>query len=251
MKCKIWAKRFAASLISFLLILCILISVILAAAFDEGFYIKQYKRLGISESTGIKHDVLIRITTELLDYIKGTGQELDTIKAEVDGVERQVFNDKEITHMVDVRNLFDFAIALRDISILILLLITLALILCYKNKALLLKLLANAYIFFIKVTVAIVLILTIISFINFTWVWDFFHIIFFNNDLWLLDPETDIMVVMLPEELFSAIVSKVVLQTAAIAGILYIAAKVLVRRDKKPVLKRNEGVIDELLQKNE
>ena len=43
-------------------------------------------------------------------------------------------------------------------------------------------------------------------FTDFTSFWTWFHTIFFTNQLWLLDPNTDFMICMLPETIFYKLV---------------------------------------------
>lgn len=44
---------------------------------------------------------------------------------------------------------------------------------------------------------------------GFDWFWTNFHLVFFNNDLWLLDPEISTMINMFPLEFFLAMCSKI------------------------------------------
>jgi integral membrane protein (TIGR01906 family) len=45
---------------------------------------------------------------------------------------------------------------------------------------------------------------------NFTLYWDYFHYIFFDNDLWQLDPRTDVLIQMVPEEFFYDLVVRII-----------------------------------------
>ena len=47
---------------------------------------------------------------------------------------------------------------------------------------------------------------------DFTSFWTWFHTIFFSNQLWLLDPNTDFMICMLPETIFYQLVLSCVIK---------------------------------------
>ena len=54
-------------------------------------------------------------------------------------------------------------------------------------------------------SLSFVLLLFILIQIDFNKYFTHFHEIFFNNDLWLLNPETDVLIQMLPLEFFTNI----------------------------------------------
>ena len=47
------------------------------------------------------------------------------------------------------------------------------------------------------------------AFLDFNEFWTMFHHIFFRNDLWLLDPNTDILIMMVPETFFFHLVFRI------------------------------------------
>ena len=57
---------------------------------------------------------------------------------------------------------------------------------------------------------------------------------FFSNDLWLLDPATDFMIVICPENMFSALVTRIVLLFVVVLGVLDGLAYFLLKR-KLPI----------------
>ncbi len=241
-----WAKQLAAYFISFLLILTILITSILFVAFDIEFFDNQYTQLDISKETGMNHTDLIRVTADLLDYIRGDREELESIKAVIEGEYRQVFNEVEIAHMIDVKNLFDFSITLRDIATLMLVLLSLILFIYLKNTKGFFKLVSKSYIKVFLLLIFLLLAVLLLMNIDFAGSWDQFHYIFFDNDLWQLDPDTDIMINMMPEDFFLSAVYRVLGYTAACTGILALIAYIIIRNDKSSVFKY-EGDTDELL----
>ena len=74
-------------------------------AFDKGFYENKYDQYQVVENTGIEKNELMRITDEMLDYLKGERQDL-RIFGKVQGEERLIFDQRDQAHMVDVQYLF-------------------------------------------------------------------------------------------------------------------------------------------------
>ena len=66
-----WSTRIIGILIAILIILVTFLTVIDWAAFDLNFYRREYEKLNIPESTGMNQDDLLKVTQELLDYIRG------------------------------------------------------------------------------------------------------------------------------------------------------------------------------------
>ena len=182
-----------------LLITGLLLTSIEWVAFDMDYYDREYEKLGVSQSTGMSQEHLLNTTEELLNYIKGKRDDLN-ISAIVHGQERLVFNQREIDHMVDVKELFTLSFRLRWIflgafGILV------AVLAWLKGKEAL-RNLSISYLTVLAILGVLSLILLVLIFIDFTAVWNGFHYIFFSNDLWILNPETDILIQMVPEDFF-------------------------------------------------
>jgi len=194
-------------IISLLVFLVLLVTSIELVAYDQDFYIQQYQRLNTAENIGMTEEDLIRVTQQLIDYISGRWNSIESITAEINGVQRQVFNEREITHMVDVKRLFELAAKVRFFTLMGITVLTV--ILYFSSNRNPLKYLTASYL-----SAAGLLLLTLIVSVllirsDFTYYWDQFHYIFFSNDLWILNPETDIMIQMVPEPFFYQAVFRV------------------------------------------
>lgn len=87
---------------------------------------------------------------------------------------------------------------------------------------------------FPKVSLFIGLFFLMLSFwasIDFTNFWISFHELFFTNDLWLLNPMTDLMIQMFPETFFFDMVIQIIVVFFATFSILLILS-FLVRKNK-------------------
>ena len=72
--------------------------------------------------------------------------------------------------------------------------------------------------------------------VDFDTFWTNFHHIFFTNDLWLLDPRTDVLINMVPGQFFFDLVFGIACSFLAVALLLYAAAAIARKR-----LIRSEG----------
>ncbi|MGO1820069.1 MAG: TIGR01906 family membrane protein [Senegalia sp. (in: firmicutes)] len=168
------------------------------ATFDIEFYENKFEEYSIYDKTQIEKKDLIIVTKEMLDYMKGNRKNL-IIEAKVNGEEEIVFGERERKHMVDVKNLFEKGFMIRNLS-LILFIISLFLIIKFYKKTLY-KLLISASI----LPLIIMSIFGIAISIDFNKYFTIFHEILFTNDLWLLNPKTDILIQMLPLDFFYSI----------------------------------------------
>jgi len=200
-----------AILLGVLVPVIIFISGIEAAVFDKAFYMDQMWKNQVTENTGIYPPDMEVVVSEIISYLKGDRQDFD-IKARlapenaknvVDYV--SIFNDKEITHMDDVRDLLLFFLGLRDAA-LILALIAFLILLKYNNKAIIKALFYGSAIFMV------ILLIVGASFIfNFNDTFILFHQLFFANDLWIMDPATDRLIWIVPEPFFFAMIGRMVI----------------------------------------
>ena len=92
------------------------------------------------------------------------------------------------------------------------------------GKVLLLGLFANH---------TLVLLIGFLAASNFTKYWTIFHHIFFTNDLWLLDPKTDLMIQMLPEQFFSGMALDIAVSFFIYLSIIQLVGLYYMKRGKK------------------
>lgn len=201
-------KKLAAGLLSLLaaliLIILILLTTIEHKSFDLDFFQKQYQKLDNAEEIGMSELALMDTTVALLAYIKGDREDLN-IRAVINGRERQVFNEREIEHMVDVQMLYLTGHQLRNIGIVLLLCLLIGVRLLTGKKFF--QYWAGGYLIGSGVLISLLVVLAIIISRDFLWFWDNFHHLIFTNDLWMLNPETDILIQMVPEAFFFSLVT--------------------------------------------
>ena len=189
-----------------------------AVSQDQAYYVAQMEKNGIPDVTGKSMDSLSEISSALRAYLKrGEGDIL-----------APYFSASEIDHMVDVYALFKL---MRTLTVFILGLAALCLyILSLRTgwrRAL--KMTGESA---IGVLVALLLFSIIVA-LNFHAAWFKFHEIFFSNDLWLMDPEKDLMIQMLPEPFFFGMVKRIGL--TVLAGMIGLSGLYFIKGDSNEV----------------
>jgi len=205
---------------SFTLIITTLLTVVDYACFDRSFYKKEYKKSNTKEVIKTTDEDLEKMTDVLLGYLKGDYGSLD-LKASINGETREVFNEREKEHMVDVKNLYQGALTTRNV-LAIISIISFIVIIFKKSYFDIHKIYLKTLLF----VGLIILFLSIYVFIDFDTFWTNFHHIFFSgNDLWLLDPSSDVLIMMVPGTFFNDLVWKIIIIFVITIAIFYLVFK--------------------------
>lgn len=189
-----------------MLMFLLLLTDVQISAFNRDYYYQKYEEYQIPQSIGISMPDLMQSTDNLLNYMDGKRDNLD-FKMSIRGVQQEFFSNRDKLHMVDVKNLVTKGKLVRNAAFgYVLMFIGLSYFIV-KNKR---KHFAKLSIYtFIAGLIPIVL-LAILMNIDFYKYFTLFHEIFFNNDLWQLDPAVDRLINMYPEAFFSSIAYKIV-----------------------------------------
>lgn len=185
---------------------------------DQAYYVAQMEKNGIPDVTGKSMDSLSEISSALRAYLKrGEGDIL-----------APYFSASEIDHMVDVYALFKL---MRTLTVFILGFAALSLYILSLRTGWrrTLKMTGESA---IGVLVALLLFSIIVA-LNFHAAWFKFHEIFFSNDLWLMDPEKDLMIQMLPEPFFFGMVKRIGL--TVLAGMIGLSGLYFIKGDSNEV----------------
>ncbi len=197
-----------------LLVSCLL-TVIFQRSFDENFYEKEYAANHQAEVINMSDEDLMKATNTLLDYLKDKRDDI-VVEAEVNGIDREVFNERETLHMVDVKNLLQNAVKARNIlfgagALLLALLL-------YVYRKMPYTIVHYAYCAGLIVMGILIAFVSIWAIVDFDTFWVDFHYLFFDNDLFFLDPNTSIMINMFPDTFFFDLVRDIVAEFIAIAA---------------------------------
>ncbi len=182
----------------------IFVSSIEIATLNRPIFSYHFNKSDIMSDTKMSHDDLMRSADKLIRYIKNKDDDLE-IEAVVDGETREVFNEREKLHMVDVKNLY---LAVRFIKRIALFLMLAILVLLRKNEIYGAVIKATLYV--IPAISVLIVILGGMFALDFNTNFVKFHLLFFDNDLWILNPNTDILINIVPEAYFYGVIMLIV-----------------------------------------
>ncbi len=215
---KIYYKILTSSLVLFSLFFSIF-----SIVNNTSFYEKQYLINNTTYETGMSIEDLSKSTKLLLDYLNDKTDNL-SMRAEKFGKQSEVFDNREKTHMIDVKNLYLF---FKNIMYIIFLISFILLIYLFKKDKN--KIFWNEFYSaykFSAIIIAIIISIIIFAFIyDFNSFWNLFHKLLFRNDLWLLDPQISTMINMFPLNFFLAMCTKIVFCFSAISILIFMFAK--------------------------
>ena len=199
-------------------------SAVLEIGTNETLYFELQIRAGLPESAGISAEALEKLDVHLASCLRGRedwnvewlNPEGGPLRVTVDGVEQDAFNAREMQHMEDCARLFDLLRTLRlSIAIAAALMVLLSLILEWKEKPVRAVSVAPMWIGSLILIVPLA-IFGVWAAIDFGSAFNFFHRILFTNDLWLLNPETDLLIRICPSSMFAGMGLRIALRAGVI-----------------------------------
>ncbi len=207
-------------------VMCLLGSVRLWAL-NEHFYIQKYQQMDLAASLRVESGDLEHCITVLMDYLHDNRDDIH-VKITQDGTEREAFDQRETIHMVDVKALYQNAMKVWIGSIVLTVGLGIYLFRQTDGQVYVARgIIAAGICFLFFITWIGIWIAT-----DFTDFWTRFHLLFFDNDYWLLRPGVDFMIDMLPEQVFEALVIRIVVTLTAVLGTANILALFTLKRRK-------------------
>lgn len=213
---------------AFCLMLAVLITSVEVVAYEiDGYYEREYRKYQVLQRVPMKMEDLLYVTEEMMEYLKAERADLD-IRTEIGGEEREFFNAKEKRHMKDVQELFLGGLRLRRTTTTVALLAA-AFLLLKKQGYILFRMLQWGIGLFLSGMAALGLLIST----DFTKYFTYFHLIFFDNDDWFLNPKTDLLINIVPEGFFRDTVVLIVLLFFIVSLLLWLGTGRLAKRMKK------------------
>lgn len=222
-------SRLAACIISILTVIILLISSIeFVCYYTPGWFEEEYTKYHVINRLNreMTMDSVLEVTDEYMSYLRGNRKDL-VVYSEIDGTQQEFFTNREKLHMADVRTLFIGALWLRRGAAAIILILGYLLYRAHKKDALLI--LSKHFVATTGILAGVSAALALLVSTNFNKYFIIFHHMFFNNDLWLLNPREDDLINLLPEPFFVDIATRIVIIFIAVL-LLLIAAAVLYMR---------------------
>lgn len=184
------------SLVIFILALPVMLftASVSMAANNPWLYRYGFERYDISRVTGIPEAELDKVAHGLIDYWN-SGEDIFNITVIKDGHPFTLFNEKEVSHLIDVKAIFRLIYKLLFGSFIYALAFLLLALFLWKDR----KLLGLGLIWGSALGTALMVLLGILAITDFSWLFWQFHLVSFTNDLWLLNPDTDYLIMLFPE----------------------------------------------------
>ena len=187
---------------------------------DAGLYRNGFQRYNTAQRSGITDADLIAIGAELRRYFNTRTEPL-AVRAPIYGIEQDVFNQREIAHMYDVKRLVrgTYWVA---IGSLLWILVTLAAGFAMRRREYIGPA-ARLAAWGGAVTLLAVVSVGLASIAAFEQLFLLFHRLSFANDLWLLNPYTDYLLILFPGGFWFDATMRVAL-TSVLGAILLLSA---------------------------
>ena len=203
----------------FFLYFAVLLAAFHTVGTDDALYYKLQMRADILPEAGISEEELIALDGDLADYLAGDASALDD----------SPFNERELAHMADC---FDLFVLLRRVLVAA----GVAAAVLLAGAALLgHQVAARAALTGALALLGLIAIVGVWGIVDFDSLFTAFHHLLFTNDLWLLDPRTDLLIRICPQSMFMTMAVKIAgteLGFIALANIFARVIPALSRRNK-------------------
>jgi integral membrane protein (TIGR01906 family) len=189
---------------------CVMISLFMLSirllGLEPFFFQWFYTQNNTAASLGMSYSDLMRATQQLLNYMLDRSDTIQSVVV-VNNMSTNMFNQREIDHMVDVLYL------IRAMRIFMLFSLSIAAITWFtlRTSSWFISNLKQSYSIALGLLGGFVGGLSVFAIIDFRSFWIVFHQVLFSNDLWLLDPRTDRLINMVPLNFFMILVFSILL----------------------------------------
>jgi integral membrane protein (TIGR01906 family) len=227
-------RRAAAVLFVLALPLALVLTNIRILTFDAAYWQRGYVRNEVDEWTGMSFAQLAEATRQVQAYFRGgppVSMAVEKISLRPGNPRwgpEPLFNEREQHHLADVRDLLNGATRVQEATIAYL--VAAALLLLAVGRAAGARTLARWTTAASLATLALFAVLGLLALVDFSAFWTQFHQLSFDNDLWMLDWETDYMIRFWPPAFWFGAVIDVVVRSAAGALVLLVLAQLYLRR---------------------
>ncbi len=166
------------------------------AAGDSWFTKEGFRTYHVDQTTGVSYEELDVAADDIVRYFEDDRSSL-RIPVTINGRETSLFNEEEISHMRDVKNLMRAVYRLNEASLAIIIAYIGGVVLWTRERSP--RQLAKYSLFGVGVGLVVVGVVGAFAATGFDEAWTKFHEIAFRNDLWRLDPRKDRLIQMFPE----------------------------------------------------
>ena len=188
---------------------------------DPGVYNRGFQKYRISLTSGITEEDLRQVGGQIRHYFNSADEPL-MVNTQVYGEDRELFNQREVQHMRDVKRLVWWVYAAAIVSGIYLLAATAWGVAVYQRGFL--DVLAQRVIRGVALMVVLVVFVGVFALAGFDTLFLRFHQLAFANDLWQLNPRRDYLLIIFPQGFWFDATMRVVALTVAGAVALTLIA---------------------------
>ena len=187
---------------------------------NPGLYNNGFEKYSISRISGITDSDLRQVGADIRGYINSSDEPLQ-VRTRILGAEQDLFNDREIAHMRDVKRLVRGVYVLALASAVYL--VAMAVIGFAWQRGRFVEPLAKGALLGGGLTLGLMVVFGIVALAGFDSVFLKFHQLSFANDFWRLDPRTDYLVRIFPQDFWFDATMWVAVRAIAGALVLTVA----------------------------
>lgn len=191
-------RWFAAALFVVSIPLVLVLSNVRIAATDSHVYDYAFAQYDAPARTGVERAELDRAAREIVEYfhVSERGTLLD-IRVPVNGVQTPLFNEREVLHMSDVRDLFQVVFRIHELAFVYAVGYVAAVFLWSRERSM--RRLARQIATAGALTAGLFAFTALAVLVGFDQLFTQFHLLSFSNDFWQLDPARDRLIQMFPQ----------------------------------------------------
>lgn len=214
-------------------------------AMSGSSYVTCFEAYADTTASGVKLNEYAKLGTALGDYFSGRAETPQVTVTKTEG-EAAAYGEKELEHLADVKALLSRLSAARYILLAVSAAMAGLLTWLYLKRSPRDEKERDRWVtvsvwpgVLIGVGAAVLLFLAlgVWAYVNFDGLFVTLHRLLFDNDLWLLNPQTDLLIQLMPTRLFVnlswAVIKDAAKNPAILAGLCVLAAIVLKRSEKK------------------
>ena len=223
-----WSWRLAGMLVPLAIMAVLVTSNVRLATNSIGLHQFLFERHNVPQRSGITLEDLRSVDQQVLRYLD-TGAEPLYVEADVNGVRRPLFSEREVLHMADVKELFRLTWRVQGAAVVFLLLAAAVTVAHRRGGAwpTLLGWARNGAV----LTGVTTLLIGIFAAVAFGPLFTMFHRLGFRNDFWLLDPRHHLLVQVYPFGFWQEVTLLIGIALLVQAVLLFFVTRYLLRRE--------------------
>ena len=207
-----------------------------SAVMNDSFLEKVNIRIGTHEKLGMSEEDLGKVARSMIYFTKGESDVLQ-VRVTMNGVERDFYNEKELLHIEDVRDL------VREVRIFItvcgIVFVTGSIWAIWSKNV---HKLAKGFLVGLGLVIVLAAVVGVIAVIDMQAVIYGFHNLFFDNDLWLLDSRTDMVIWLFSHEMYGSAIARIGMWLACLLVPFTVASVIVIKKHRKCIGKENAEV---------